>query len=71
MKVLDFLTLGKKQLAMLQNEVKNLHSFSSDHIVKIYDVYESPSFCYLMMELCPGGDLFRMLMYREQPFFEL
>lgn len=35
--------------------------FNSESIVKLYDVYESNTFIYLVMELCPGGDLYKML----------
>ena len=33
----------------------------SEYIVNLYDDYESPTFCYLVMEFCPGGDLYKML----------
>lgn len=29
--------------------------------MQLYDVYESGTFYYLVMELCPGGDLYKML----------
>jgi serine/threonine protein kinase len=35
--------------------------FNSDYIVKLLDVYQSQTFFYLVMELCGGGDLFKML----------
>jgi serine/threonine protein kinase len=38
-----------------------LNLFKSDYIVRLYDVYESSTFYYLVMELCPGGDLYKML----------
>lgn len=38
-----------------------MEKFSSEYIVQLYDVYESSSFYYLVMELCPGGDLYKML----------
>jgi serine/threonine protein kinase len=37
--------------------------FNSDFIVKLYDVYQSQTFCYLVMELCAGGDLYKMLKF--------
>lgn len=33
----------------------------SEYIVKLYDVYQSNTFYYLVMELCVGGNLYRML----------
>lgn len=38
-----------------------MEKFSSEYIVQLYDVYESSSFYYLVMELCSGGDLYKML----------
>jgi len=51
-------------------EIKYLRQFDSKHIVKLLDAYESPSFCYLVMEFCRGGDLFKFLM-NSQPFHPL
>lgn len=38
-----------------------MQKFNSEYIVKLLDVYESKTFIYLVMELCPGGDLYKMI----------
>ena len=34
---------------------------NSEYIVNLLDIYQSPTFYYIVMELCQGGDLYKML----------
>lgn len=62
-KVIDYMALGSEEARKILNrEIKYLNQFNSPHIVKLIDVYESISFCYLIMEYCSGGDLFRFIL---------
>jgi serine/threonine protein kinase len=47
-----------ERVQMLKAEVQILRSINHPNIVKLYDVYESPSRLYLVMELLTGGELF-------------
>jgi len=47
----------KKQVTV-ENEKKILLSVDHPHIVKCYDSVETDDKMYLMLELCPGGELF-------------
>ena len=52
----------------LKNEVKILRKtkeIGSDHIVKLFDMIETPDNFYMMMELCNGGDLYKLLKVRD------
>jgi serine/threonine protein kinase len=62
-KAVDLLSLGfaTPYTQMIHQEIQCLGMFDSDFIVRLYDVYHSGSFCYLVMELCAGGDLYKML----------
>ena len=41
-----------------QHEIKILMSMDHPNIIKLYDVYETDDFVYLITELCEGGELF-------------
>ncbi len=38
-----------------------LRKLDSPHIVKYYETYEDDKFVYLVMEYCPGGELFDLI----------
>ena len=65
-KVIDLQVLGghKERLA-LQREIRYLRQLDSPYVVKLLDSFESPSFCYIVMEYCAGGDLYRFM--RKSP----
>ncbi|CAH2222499.1 serine threonine- kinase ULK2 isoform X1 [Pelobates cultripes] len=48
--------LSRSQL-LLGKEIKILKELQHENIVALYDVQESPTFIYLVMEYCNGGDL--------------
>lgn len=62
-KAIDLITISysSQDKQLIHKEIEYLSWFDSDFIVKLYDVYESNTFYYLVMELCPGGDLYKML----------
>jgi calcium-dependent protein kinase len=45
----------------LHQEVAILQTLDHPNIVKYYETYEDEKFIYLVMELCPGGELFEKL----------
>jgi serine/threonine protein kinase len=57
-KVCDKTKLGKEDLLALQQEITILQSLGGhDHIVHLYNVYNDPDKCYLVMEYMAGGAL--------------
>jgi hypothetical protein len=51
-------TVGAKESKMIENEVKSMRSINHPHCVRLYDVVDTATEIYLVMELVPGGDLF-------------
>jgi len=41
-----------------RNEFKILMELDHPHIIKLYEIYETQEFLYLVQELCEGGELF-------------
>jgi calcium-dependent protein kinase len=50
--------LKKEQVARIREEVKILTTLDHPNIVKYYQTYEDTKYMYLVMEFCPGGELF-------------
>ncbi|CAE7499465.1 CPK2 [Symbiodinium natans] len=55
---------GQKKLdslAMFRKEVELLRSLKHTNIVRVWDVYETSHYLYVVMDLCRGGELFEMI----------
>lgn len=50
--------LNSKQISRLQREIRFLRLLNHPHIVKVYDVIETPETIYIAMEYESGGELF-------------
>ncbi len=50
--------LKREQVARIREEVKILTTLDHPNIVKYYQTYEDTKYMYLVMEFCPGGELF-------------
>jgi serine/threonine protein kinase len=48
----------------LKREIIYLRKLDSPNIVKYYENYEDNNYVYLVMEYCPGKDLFEILSLR-------
>ena len=48
-------------LNSLLSEVKILHKVDHPNIVKYYETYDEENYMYMVMELCSGGDLYKMI----------
>ncbi|CDW90587.1 protein kinase domain containing protein [Stylonychia lemnae] len=57
--------LSKKKLGKLIDKLKQevifLRRLDSPNIVKYYETYEDEEYVYLVMEYCPGGELFDLI----------
>ncbi len=58
MKALSKDKLGDK-VAKLKKEVVFLRKLDSPYVVKYHEFFEDNKYFYLVMEYCPGGELFR------------
>lgn len=56
-KIMDKTKLGK-DLPRVKLEISALKTLSHPNICKLYQVIESESHCYVVMEYCSGGELF-------------
>ncbi len=45
----------------MKAEINILSWLDHPNIVKYYETYENKDFLYIVMEYCPGGDLFDLI----------
>jgi len=57
---------AKNKPEMLKNEVDILKKMEHPYIIKLYDIFETETELYLVMELVNGGELFDRIVEREQ-----
>lgn len=70
-KVLNKKKLGS-QLEQLMCEVEILTKLDHPNIVKYYETYQDDKYLYLVMEYCPGGELFdKIVSMKDQTFGEV
>lgn len=50
-----------QDLKQMKQELSILQSLDHPHVVKYYESYENSNYFYIVMEYCPGGDLFDLL----------
>lgn len=48
----------KDNINSIKEEVKILTKLDHPNIVKYYETYDDVKYMYLVMEYCPGGELF-------------
>lgn len=49
---------GRESVKRIREEVKILTTLDHPNIVKYYQTYEDTKYMYMVMEYCPGGELF-------------
>ena len=52
------LQCNKLELALINNEITILKLLNHKNIIKLYEVFESKDFIYIVTELCEGKDMF-------------
>ena len=48
-------------LSQIRQEVSTLQTLDHPNIIKYYETYENQQFIYVVMEYCPGGELFDVI----------
>ena len=56
----------KNQYNRIEREIKYLKLFNHPNIIQIYEVLESSSSFYIVMEYAPGGELFNYIVEKEK-----
>jgi calcium-dependent protein kinase len=46
---------------MVREEIKILQTLDHPNIIKYYETFENNRYMYLVMEYCPGGELFDLI----------
>lgn len=69
-KVLNKSKLTPDEIKEIQDEIKILLELDHPNIVKYYETYDDVKFIYLVMELCPGGELFERITSKKSPITE-
>ena len=67
-KIINKKHLEVTDLEQIKSEIDILKIAKHPNIIKLYDVYENEKYIYIIMECCPGGDLFS---YIEKSDFKL
>jgi len=53
------------EFEQIKSEIDILKIAKHPNIIKLYDVFENEKYIYIMMEYCPGGDLFSYIEKRD------
>ena len=60
-KILDKTKLDAKTQRMLGREIRTMETIHHPHLIRIFEVIETLTKHYLVMELAPGGELFQVI----------
>ena len=52
-------------------EIKILRLFSHPHIIRLYEVIDTPTDIFVVMEYVPNGELFEYIVSRGRVFIKL
>ncbi len=58
------------ELDFIRGEVQILSTLDHPNIVKYYETYEDTKYLYLVMEYCPGGEIFERIAAEKTLFTE-
>ena len=63
--------MHQEELNDIKQEVMMLQNLDHPHIVKYYESYDDSKYFYLVMEYCPGGELFSKIVKNNKAMCEL
>ena len=64
-KVMNKNNMDSSDLELVRTEIEILKICQHPYIIKLYDIFENVDYIYIIMEYCPGGDLFSYLQKKK------
>ena len=64
-KIMDKSKMDTSDIGLVRTEIEILKICQHPNIIRLYDIFENVDYLYIIMEYCPGGDLFSYLEKRK------
>ena len=64
-KIMDKSKMDTSDIGLVRTEIEILKICQHPNIIRLYDIFENVDYMYIIMEYCPGGDLFTYLEKRK------
>ena len=64
-KIMNKKKMDSSDIELMRTEIEILKIFQHPNIIRLYDIFENIDYIYIIMEYCPGGDLFSYLEQRK------
>ena len=59
------INMDSSDLELILTEIEILKIFQHPYIIKLYEVFENIDYIYIIMEHCPGSNLFSFIQIRK------
>ena len=64
-KIMNKKKMDSSDIELMRTEIEILKICQHPNIIRLYDIFENIDYIYIIMEYCPGGDLFSYLEKRK------
>ena len=64
-KIMNKKKMDSSDIELMRTEIEILKICQHPNIIRLYDIFENIDYIYIIMEYCPGGDLFTYLEKRK------
>jgi hypothetical protein len=64
-KIMNKTKMDSSDIELMRTEIEILKICQHPNIIRLYDIFENIDYIYIIMEYCPGGDLFSYLENRN------
>ena len=64
-KIMNKKKIDSSDIELMRTEIEILKICQHPNIIRLYDIFENIDYIYIIMEYCPGGDLFSYLEQRK------
>ena len=64
-KIMNKKKMDTSDIELMRTEIEILKICQHPNIIRLYDIFENVDYIYIIMEYCPGGDLFSFLEKRK------
>ena len=69
-KIMNKKKMDSSDIELMRTEIEILKICQHPNIIRLYDIFENIDYIYIIMEYCPGGDLFSYLEQRKFKILE-